>query len=219
MSSVSKSVDQVIHERRTTKVMSEQALPVASAAQDWNELLELAAWAPFHRPAHAHYLKPENPLNGIMPWRFHVLDAANCRALREKLQDREIGKIGEMLATADLLILATWLPTPATESTPVEHGLFAATLENMEHIAAAAAAIQNLLLGATSRDIPNYWSSGGVLREADVFGLCGISTEEILLGAIFLFPAQPGEQASTAFSKMHDQRSPLSAWTRYVSLS
>lgn len=58
----------------------------------------------------------------------------------------------------------------------------------MEHLAAASSAVQNILLGATSKEIPNYWSSGGVLREKSFFDYLGIPEIEILLGAVFLFP-------------------------------
>lgn len=213
----SQIVDRVICDRKTVKVMSEQAQPVTETSTDWNALIETARWAPFHRPAHASHLNGENSLNGIMPWRFYVLNAASCRSLREKLSHRDIGKIGEMLATAELLILATWLPTPSSESTPATW-LFEPTLENMEHVAAASAAIENLLISATSHGIPNYWSSGGVLREKEVFELVGIPAREILLGGIFLFPGQPGSQTTTATSKLREQRSPQEAWVKFVEL-
>ena len=70
---------------------------------------------------------------------------------------------------------------------------FAATLANMEHIAAAAAAIENLLLAATARGVSNYWSSGGVLRSQIVRQLLAIPPAEIVLGAIFFFPKEFGD--------------------------
>lgn len=219
---IASTVGQVIRDRRTTKVLATQPLPCADAAIPWEELLEAAGWAPFHRPAHASHLQ-ETELQGIVPWRFHVLPAAGCRTLRDWLAERECGKIREMLASAEALILATWLPNPSVDSaadgTSAEQRLlFEPTLENMEHIAAASAAIQNLLLMATARGLPNYWSSGGLLREADLFDRLGIPRQEILLGAIFLFPQAPTEQAQTVFSKLRDQRGPHTSWARLVQL-
>lgn len=203
-------VDQIIRDRRTTKVLAPEPLDVP-AERDWTELFEDAAWAPFHRPADASHR--QGALDGIMPWRFHVLNAKLCRELREALADREAGKIRDMLASADLLVLATWLPNPAEVSSP---NLYAGSLENMEHIAAASCAIQNVLLAATARNIPNYWSSGGVLRSVDVAERLGISPAEILLGAIFLFPEQTGEGVQVVHSKLRDQRTPLPSWVHTI---
>ncbi len=216
------TIGRVIRERRTTKVLAPEPLPCSDAALPWEELLEAAGWAPFHRPAHASHLQ-ENGLPGIVPWRFHVLLAADCRTLRDWLAERECGKIRDMLASAEALILATWLPNPPTDShnpaaSAEKTPLFAPTLENMEHIAAASAAIQNLLLLATARGLPNYWSSGGVLREADLFARLKIPPQEILLGAIFLFPQTPTDRAQTVFSKLRDQRGPHTTWARLVQL-
>jgi len=206
----SAAVDQTIQDRRTTKVLTANPLPLP-VEQDWSPLFEAAAWAPFHRPADPSHRQA--PLDGIMPWRFHTLNAANCRKLREILADRDAGKIREMLASADLLVLATWLPNPGVADAPA---LFEGTLENMEHIAAASSAIQNLLLAATARNIPNYWSSGGILRSVDVTSQLGISESEILLGAVFLFPEQPGDDVQVVHSKLRDQRTPLPTWVREV---
>ena len=206
--------DRVLRERRTTKVMSAEALPAESRLQGWQNWLDVAAWAPFHRPAHAVHTQA-TALTGIVPWRFYVLEADCCRQLRDRLADRECGKIRDMLATAELLIQATWLPNPPCAPLP-SGSLFEATLENMEHLAAAGAAIQNVLLSATARGIPNYWSSGGILREADVFDWLGISDQEILLGSLFLFPSTADPSLQIVHSKLRDQRTPLATWLRTV---
>ena len=122
-----------------------------------------------------------------------------------------------MLAAADALIMATWLPNSADVPANGDEPGFAATINNMEHIAAASAAIQNFLLAATARGISNYWSSGGVLRGAHVFKLLGIPREQILLGAIFLFPKDFGD-AELATSKLREHRGSREAWSRWVSL-
>ncbi len=68
-----------------------------------------------------------------------------------------------MLLAADALIMQLVTKCGHCYAHGYEPG-FAVTLTNVEHIAAAYAAIQNLLLAATARGIRNYWSSGGVLR-------------------------------------------------------
>ncbi len=208
-----KTTEEAILQRKTTKLMSTQDLPVVEMSDTLESVLRLAGMAPFHRACDPGHRGP-GQMQGIEPWRFHVLDAANCRRLQHRLPLENAGKIPAMLAAADAMILATWLPDPQ----PAESvGLFAPTLNNMEHIAAAAAAIQNLLLAATSLGISNYWSSGGVLREATVFELAGIPQGQILLGAVFLFPSPSGE-AQAVGSKLREHRSPMAGWSRTVFL-
>ncbi|HBE68114.1 MAG TPA: hypothetical protein DDW52_08190 [Planctomycetaceae bacterium] len=160
-------------------------------------------------------------MSGIQPWRMYVLSGKECRELGRRLPPERAGKLPRMLASADTLIQTTWLPNPAQSPLP-EGQLFEPTLANMEHIAAASAAIQNLLLAATEAGIPNYWSSGGaLLREPTAYSWLGIPQEEILLGSLFLFPADPARHAPTTEvvgSKLRDQRSPVASWARRVAL-
>jgi nitroreductase len=202
--------------RKTEKVLSATSLPCRTMRDVIDELIELAGQAPFHRACEESHRSGD--LNGIEPWRFYCLDAATCRELVSTLPQENAGKIPAMLNSADALVMATWLPN-ADDATPIgdERG-FAATHTNMEHIAAASAAIQNLLLAATARGISNYWSSGGVLRSPSVFGQLGISTQEILLGAVFLFPKET-QSSERVLSKLRDSRSPKNAWSRWVSTS
>jgi len=207
-------LSEVIRERCTEKVLSSEPQPASANTSLADELLELAAWAPFHRPADAIHLEGREQ-SGIMPWRFYVLDAESCRKLHTRLLGKDSSKIMEMLTTADCLVQATWLPNPSAEE---GNGLFAPTLENMEHLAAAGAAVQNLLLGATASGIRNYWSSGGILRTPEIFELLGIPQRELLIGSLFFFPQDVGD-ATVATSKLRDKRGPLSGWVRRVSVS
>ncbi len=205
-------VDGVIRERRTTKVLADEPLPVADARAVVEELVATAGWAPFHRVA-ARVHTALGALTSIVPWRFHLLDAPACRALRQGLLERgDRSKIPRMLAAATALVQATWLPKPAKG--PVTE-LFEATEENMEHVAAAGAAVQNLLLAATARGIPSYWSSGGTLRDPEAFGWLGIPAGEILLGSVFLFPADTGD-AEVNPGSHRDRRGAPTDWSRWV---
>lgn len=202
------------------------------------DLLSLAGMAPFHRACdEIHRTHGGGPagsqLKGIEPWRFHALDARACRRLKSLVPSENAGKIPAMLAACDVLILATWLPNPASadyqsnvQMSAVEANgdavHFEPTLANMEHIAAVASAIQNLLLAATARGVPNYWSSGGVLRSAEVFDILGIPSEQVLLGAVFLFPSQSDcsepESCEVVESKLRPHRTGSSCWSRWVTL-
>lgn len=221
------TADEAIRLRHTKKVLASAELPTRDCSATVDELMALASWAPFHRAcdeSHRTARDGANPtLNAIEPWRFYALKAVDCRRLPALLPTENAGKIPAMLAAADALILATWLPNPANSPPPTTAtgepiaDWFEPTLANMEHIAAASAAVQNLLLAATARGIDNYWSSGGVLRSTEIFSRLGISMAEIMLGAIFLFP-QDTKDAECVGSKLRAHRSPASAWSRWFSL-
>lgn len=202
-----------LFERRcTTKAMAEEPLPVPSQGGEVVEsLLEAAKWAPFHKPAPREFRRGQ--LDGGVPWRCYTLGAQQCRDLRAHLlQAGDSTKIPKMLAVADYLFQVTWLPEPQSEE---QDGLFDPSIQNMEHIAAASAAIQNMLLAATERGIPNYWSSGGGLRSSELFELMGIDRREILLGSVFLFPKQldPGWVRPGA---LREARGEVGRWSRSV---
>lgn len=204
-------IKDIAHRRRTLKLLPDPAspLPVGGLGREQVEaLVEAASFAPFHRP---HGKARAGEATAKEPWRFYMLDSAACRSLIAPLSELPTPpkKIANMLAGADALILATWLPEPF-EGTGWE-----ANDLNMEHIAAASAAVQTLLLAATEQGIENYWSSGGSLGSNDAFSLLGISETEILLGAIFLFPSPPSG-VETATGKMRPMRSAPSKWSRWV---
>ncbi|MEM0895609.1 MAG: hypothetical protein AAGJ79_01895 [Verrucomicrobiota bacterium] len=207
---------EAIRTRRTLKVIAAANAPWPAddslPTEALDEIIALAGMAPFHKPADKSY---REGIDALVPWRFHVLDAVNCRALLQNLQARGIegGKISGMLATADALVQVTWLPNPAKGNKIKQ--LFDPTLQNMEHIAAASSAVQNLLLAATDREIPNYWSSGGILREPAQYDLLGIPSREILLGSIFLFPADTRD-AELHEGKLRPLREPVADWARRV---
>lgn len=215
MSEALETLEQIARTRQTTKVISESDLPIADDRPLVDRLLASAGWAPFHKicsPDHR-----QEKLDGIEPWRFHNLDARQCRLLRRVVIDEpSAGKIPGMLAAARAMILVTWLPNPSSPViTDVEY--FEPTVANVEHIAAASAAVQTLLLAATAAGVSNYWSSGGVLRNTAIFDRLGIPTNQRLLGAIFLFPdAIPGGVVEIHQSKLRDQRSSPDKWSRWI---
>lgn len=196
--------------RKTLKVLGDPAAPESAdglCRATVEALVEAAGWAPFHRPA---YRAREQGEPVVEPWRFTMLDAPACRALLPRLSEipKPPGKIANMLATADALLLVTWLPEPSDDG-------WKASIFNMEHIAAGSAAIQTLLLAATEQGIGSYWSSGGALGTPQAFAMLGIDPDDVLLGAIFLFP-EPPESAEAVPGKMRSKRSEPTAWSRWV---
>jgi nitroreductase len=210
--------EQIARRRQTIKVIAESELPCSDDREVVDRLVALAGWAPFHKicsPDHR-----TGTLSGIEPWRFHCLDAEQCRTLRSLVaNDPAAGKIPGMLASARATILSTWLPNPSSEP-PRDSEAFEPSLGNVEHIAAASAAVQSLLLAATAAGINNYWSSGGVLRKPENFARLGIPANERLLGAVFLFPnaLPPGFIGEIVNSKLRSDRCPSSKWSRWIKL-
>ncbi len=195
---------QSIRKRRTTKVLSDEALPVKPCDKELiHILIESAYYAPFHYPCHQQY-QQENA--SPLPYRFYVLDSQACRDLKQVFQqaNKNMGKIEQMLNAADYLIQATWCPQPKSNN----ETLFIGNEVNMEHIAAGGAAIQNILLTATALGYENYWSSGGVLKDEFAYQKLGINPSEILLGALFIFPNQSDTPPMTEYlsGKLRDKR-------------
>lgn len=210
---------QSIRNRRTVKVISETPLPITPRDEDLiNTLIESAYYAPFHYPCHNCYRQAQD---SPLPWRFYVLDSQACRQLEQRFQqaDKRMGKISQMLNSADYLIQATWCPQPQKDGEQSDE-LFVGNLVNMEHLAAAGAAIQNLLLTATALGHENYWSSGGILREAFTYQQMGINEAEILLGSLFLFPSEADAPPTTNYllGKRHGQRGQVDDCYRFVNI-
>jgi len=214
------AVDQVIQSRKSVKVIGDvDNIPQISENffGEVREAMRVAGWAPFHFTAHDSHLDRE--LNSPVPWRFYALDQQNCLRLIDSLiAHPQLGldksaAILRMIAAYGALVLVTWLPEPENSSSEVEAERRA--LKNEEHVAATAAAIQNLLLAATARNIDSYWSSGGALREKACFEVCKIPEQERLLGAIFLAPEMPGREGVRP-GKLREKRGTPEQWMTSV---
>lgn len=215
------TTDETIRSRKTLKlrVDPENPLPLKNGEefrQTIEELIELAGKAPFHYESNEK--QRSGRLMGHEPWRFHVLDGENCRSFLKALNKEKPMKapegIRQMLAAADALILTTWLPERKRKLSKRFHP----NLKNMEHIAATGAAIQNLLLAATSWGINAYWSSGGIIRKDKVMEFLGIPEHEILLGAVFLFPDEYPEEVETKTGKNADKRGDIGDIMQWIDL-
>jgi nitroreductase len=168
------AIERVIHTRRTHKAFTGASIPRATIER----LLELARWAPTHRLTE--------------PWRFHVLEQPVIIRLMDFLRARpeiaavpdpvkgpqKLAKLLERLPQAGALIMTTWLRSKN------------ATIDLEDH-AAAAAAVQNLLLGATAHGLGSYWSTTPALAHPLTQRWCGIDMDSRgFLGCIWLgYPA------------------------------
>jgi nitroreductase len=75
----------------------------------------------------------------------------------------------------------------------------------IEEIAAASAAIQNILLGATAMGIASFWSTGGMTLKPEMKTYLGLGEEDAVLGMLFLGytdePAKDGIRNKPATEK------------------
>jgi nitroreductase len=59
-------------------------------------------------------------------------------------------------------------------------------IPQLEEVAAASAAIQNILLGATALGISSFWSSGGMTHKKALKDHLGLRADDIVMGLLFL---------------------------------
>src|SRR3954468_22753663 len=105
------------------------------------------------------------------PWRFRLLGPETRARIDEVVPEAEVVK----LRRAPTLVLVT-----ATRS---DDPLLA-----VEDVQATAAAVQNMLLGATARGIASYWRTPGCFREAPVRALLGLADNEEMVAVVHLGP-------------------------------
>lgn len=222
------AVDHVIRERKTLKVLRDPGdcadLPFEVAAQlrvAVRECLDVAGWAPFHKPAHKE-THQQGELKSVVPWRFYVLEKPALCALLQRLRTQAQAqpdskwsrawesKITRVISGTGALVLTTWLPDPSPDG-----GAPVLTENNQEHIAAASAAVQNLMLAAEARGLQTYWSSGGVLNDAEVFDWLGIPRTQKLAGAVFLAPTDLPADALEGGS-WREKRGGPADWSKWI---
>lgn len=172
--------------------------------------IKSAGWAPFH-----YARTPEI----AEPWRAHVLWQEQAMKTAHHLRD-ELGVMSKeplLLAGCSAAVVVTWLPE---FDGPSDKPRSAAVLEEQrirdeEHLAAASAMVQNLLLMLTAHGMGTYWSSGGRLRKPDLFDYLGIPQEERFLAGLFIeYPEMKDGPKQRKPGGHRDKRS--GAWVREI---
>ncbi len=138
-----------------------------------NNLLKLADWAPTH--------------GRTEPWRFYVFggealtnfgkahaDIYWQNTAEDKRLEATYDKLEHNVDKASHLIVAA-MKRGSNVKIPL-----------IEEIAAASAAVQNILLGATALGIASFWSSGGMTHTPAMKEYLGLGEEDIVLGLIYL---------------------------------
>lgn len=158
-----------------------------------NDLLGLAHWAPTHARTE--------------PWQFWVYSGAALSGFgkthadlywahtpEEKRLDATYTKLEHNVDKASHLIVAA-MKRGINPKIPV-----------IEEVAAASAAIQNILLGAASLGIASFWSTGGMTHSPALRDHLGLSEHDIVLGLLFLGytdePPKPGVRHTQVSEKV-----------------
>jgi nitroreductase len=136
------------------------------------QVLALAHWAPTH--------------GRTEPWRFFVYkgDAlARFGKAHADLYWQHTAEDKRMQATYDKLL---------HNADKTSHLVIAvmkrgenAKIPQLEEIAAASAAVQNILLGATALGIASFWSTGGMAHSHALKEHLHLQSEDIVLGLIY----------------------------------
>ena len=179
--------------------------------------MRCAGWAPFHYDR-AH--------EGIAePWRAHVLWHEDCRTIAANFHRwfddvKPSNKLPRMLSTCGALVLVTWIPQ--FQSVTGAHSSETPEKQRQvdeEHLAAASAMVQNLLLLLSADSMGTYWSSGGTFRTSAMFERLEIPAQERLLAAVFVeFPETNSQPLERIAGKQRANRSKTHQWMREISL-
>lgn len=136
-------------------------------------LLQLADWA----PTHAH----------TEPWRFVVFandkvkafckDHAELYKANVSKEKFETAKYEKLLHTGDYVshIIAVYMQRGANQK-----------ITRVEEICAVAAAVQNILLGASALDIAVLWSTGGLTFHPAMKDYFNLHDEDQMIGLLYL---------------------------------
>jgi len=138
-----------------------------------NELLALADWAPTH--------------GRTEPWRFFVYGGTAKKEFgkahadlywqhtaEDKRQDATYEKLLHNVDNASHLVIVVMKRGENVK------------IPQVEEVASASAAIQNILLGATALGISSFWSTGGMTHSHALKEYLHLGPDDIIMGLIFL---------------------------------
>jgi nitroreductase len=147
-------IDELIRTRRTHKAFGPDPVPKDVLL----ELFELARWAPNHHLTD--------------PWRFRVLGARACDALKAAAEDYKPGS-GSKLDRAPTLIVASVKQTGDAD-------------QDHEDVLATAVASYIVLLGAHARGLAGYWRTIPVLATPAGRAATRLPEDELPIGLLHL---------------------------------
>jgi nitroreductase len=164
-------VEKTIKNRRSTgwAKMNGQIIPNETV----NQLLSLADWAPTH--------------GRTEPWRFFVYGGEALKQFgkdhaelywqhtaEDKRQEATREKLEHNVDKASHLVIAVMKRGENVK------------IPQVEEVAAASAAIENILLGATAMGIASFWSTGGMTHSHALKTHFELAADDIVMGLIYL---------------------------------
>jgi nitroreductase len=157
---------QLARSRRTSLLMD----PARSVDHDIiDQLCDLASWAPSHKRT--------------WPWRFASFTGDGRSRLGDTMAadmaDADFGDDAKRTKTQGKYLRAPAVVVVGGEPPPNEK-------LHHENRDAGAAAIQNLLLGATALGLASFWSTPALTRPPKVLNLCGFGPDDRIVGAVYL---------------------------------
>ncbi len=221
------TVTRVMRKRRTFKVMGDVDTPVqidaATAEKNRAILLESvksADSAPFHYDRQCE--------NVPQPWRVDILWHDSCQKVASNFyrwfDDVKPGnKLPSMLSACGACVLVSWLPQfPNSASQDEGESILPKTKQiqiDQEHLAAASAYVQNLMLLLTAANMGTYWSSGGQFRTREMMDRLSMAAPRQLLAAVFVeFPESNASDVQRVPGKLAQARANPDRWLNIVQL-
>jgi nitroreductase len=160
-------VNEAISGRRTNLRIDHTRAVAPSVVAD---LIELATWAPNHHLT--------------QPWRFAVI-TGEARSRLGELTAAFQGAQGETNEAKLDKTRGKFLRAPVMMMIGCQSSPTASIGQRLEDRDACAAAVQNVLLGATAVGLNSYWGSGPVCSAPAVHEMCGFE-DTTIIAAIYL---------------------------------
>ena len=167
------NVSDAIRTRRSVKIFKDTA-PLDRETVE--SLIEAATWAP------NHYFTE--------PWKFFVVEGEGRKQLSDVMRKWAVAKADDtdsqdaekriMKVAAKPLLAPTIIMVVLSRDLDNKKAIYT------EDVCAVAAAIQNILLEAHSKDIGAIWKSGPAYQAEPVKDFFKLRQDEEILGAVFL---------------------------------
>lgn len=158
-------IARVIRARRTSMQVDKQRVVPHELVR---ELCDLAQWAPNHKRT--------------MPWRFALLEGDGRAQLGEVIADAMAERGDDDAKVAKTR--TKYLRAPAVLVVGAAPG--ESVLRSEENRDAAAAGVQNILLGATAAGLASYWSSCALGGHDAVAKLCSFEPGTHITALVYL---------------------------------
>jgi len=165
------NLSNTIRNRRTTKPADMNGKKIDPALI--HQLLELADWAPTHGLTEPwRFIVYENEAKQKFCFDHAELYKANTSS--DKFAEAKYDKLLHLGDKVSHLILA-YMKRSTGNSIPAE-----------EEFSAVSAAIQNILLGASSLNMAVLWSTGGMAHHPAMKNYIGLAGHDIILGLLYM---------------------------------